>query len=112
MMSELTPDGTRAAERELLHLLCTGAISGAEGEAAIRFLDTYPFQDVIHEQVFHALRELGAGRPSLVREQLPARLAQKGFPDVDFESFLVPPGTTRVSVEELVEQLRRGAGRR
>jgi hypothetical protein len=43
MMSELTPDGTRAAERELLHLLCTGAISGAEGEAAIRFLDTYPW---------------------------------------------------------------------
>jgi hypothetical protein len=112
MMSEISPDKIRTTERELLQLLCTGAISGAEGEAAIRFLDTYSFQDVIHEQVFHALRELRTGRSNLVREQLPARLAQKGFPDIDFESFLTPQGTTKGSVDELVEQLRRGAGRR
>ena len=112
MMSEIPPDRTGAAERELLHLLCTGAITEPEGEAAIRFLNTYSFQDVIHEQVFHALRELRSGQPNLVREQLPARLAQKGFPDIDFESFLVPQDTTKVSVGELVKQLRRRAGRR
>lgn len=109
---EVSPDEVRAAERELLRHLCTAALTGPEGEEAIRFLGTYPFQDVIHEQVFHALRELGIGRPGLVREQLPARLTQKGFPDIDFESFLVPPSAAGVSVEELVEPLRRRAGHR
>lgn len=108
MMSEIFPDEIHASERELLHLLCTRAMIGPEGEKAIRFLTTYSFQDVIHEQVFHALRELRTGRPNLVREQLPARLAQKGFPDIDFESFLAPQDAASGSVEELIKKLRRG----
>jgi hypothetical protein len=60
---------------------------------------------VIHQLVFDALREIGTDRPDLVRQELPARLTQKGFPEVDFEEFLTPSGLGSAQALALVKKL-------
>ena len=96
-----------AAERELLRRLCVGGMAAAERESVLAFLEGHAFHSVIHEQVFHALRELPADRPEVVREQLAARLTRQGFPDVDLQDFLSPAEPASLSTEELLRQLRR-----
>jgi hypothetical protein len=109
MSEKLSPDEIHKIERELLRALCAGVIAGAKREEVVRFLTAYSFEDVVHEQVFQALQELRASSASLIREQLPARVTQKGFPDVDFESFLKAPNSMPCPVDDLLEQLRRGS---
>ncbi|HKZ51674.1 MAG TPA: hypothetical protein VJ085_00185 [Candidatus Acidoferrales bacterium] len=93
-------------EQAVLRALCTGALEGPARQQALRWLDAYAFQDVIHQLIFDALREIRVEQPELIRQQLPARLTQKGFPEVDFEKFLAAPGLNSSEALGLAEQLR------
>jgi len=105
--ADVSREANHAVERELLRRLCGGEMTASEREKALRLLKGHAFVDVVHGQVFHALLELPADRPDLVRERLPARLTRQGFPDVDLQDFLAPARLASPSTGELLRQLRR-----
>jgi len=43
--------------------------------------------------------------PKLTRQQLPARLARAGFPDVEVEDFFKPHSLAKDAAEELMRRL-------
>lgn len=92
-------------ELAVLRALCTGALQGSKRQQVLRLLDTYAFQDVINQLTFDAVREIRAEQPELLRQQLPARLTQKGFPEVDFEKFLAASALSPRQAVELAERL-------
>jgi len=95
-----------AMELAVVRALCTGVLQGSTRQQVLRWLDTYAFRDVIHQLIFDTVREIRPEPPELIRQQLPARLTQKGFPEVDFEKFLTPPGLSSSEALELAEKLR------
>lgn len=102
------------AERTILRLLCQAGLTGAERVENMRLLSGYRFRDGEHQIIFESLRELRAADPKTIREQLFARLNNKGFPDLDldwlFEPARVAPAETRQRIRTFLEaaESRRG----
>lgn len=95
-----------AAERELLRALCTGTPQGARRDTALRWLGGYTFQDVIHQVLFEALKQINTYQPQVLRQQLPALLTRQGFPEAELEEFLTSPNLSEEQTVELIEKLR------
>ncbi len=72
-------------------------------------LGSYRFQDPTHQIVFEALRQIPNDRPQVLRQQLPARVNNKGFPDLELEIFFQPHGLSASGVLELARALRHAA---
>ena len=103
------PSDNRAiieAERRLLRALCQAASDESIRETAKKELQDYRWRDPIHQVVFTCLGDLPPDNPMLTREQLPARVARKGFPDVPWEDFFQPLLFSRQEAEDLIRQLR------
>jgi hypothetical protein len=79
----------RAIEARLLGLLCRGDCSASVRDELLAGLAGHAFQCVNHQAVFDCLRELGRENAARIRELLPARLVQAGFPDVDLAPFFL-----------------------
>lgn len=99
-----------ALERELLRALCARETSNGERQAVLACLREHAFADAVHREIFEALRDAGERNIDLVREQLPERLTRRGFPDVDFESFLAPLAPAAATVSELIRRFEEAAG--
>ncbi len=80
---------TRAVEARLLGLLCRGECGAGLRDELLAGLAGHAFQYVNHQAVFDCLRELGRENAARIRELLPARLVQAGFPDVDLAPFFL-----------------------
>jgi hypothetical protein len=78
------------AERNVLRAMCQGVPGCDVLRDGLEILADHSFMDSTHQLVFDTLRELRAGNPQLIRERMPARLNNKGFPDVDLETFFAP----------------------
>lgn len=91
------------AEREVLRAMCQGTPERAVLSDGLEILADYCFTDFTHQLVFDTLRELRAGSPQLIRERLPVRLNNKGFPDMDLETFFAPHHLT---ADEVVARMR------
>ena len=76
-----------AIEARLLGILCRCACSGRLRDEIFASLAVHHFQSVNHQAVFECLRELGRENEVRIRELLPAKLAQAGFPDVEVTPF-------------------------
>lgn len=115
-MPDLSPrEEILAAERQVLQAMCTGTREGTVWDQGMLLLGTYPFQDVIHQLIFDVLQEINTDLPDILRQQLPARLTQKGFPAANVEKFLAPHSLTGPQAVELMRKLRewtRGEERR
>ena len=98
-MSELK---NAAAERAILGFLLSGRNGKREILAGLR---GYRFGSVEHQVLFDCLAELPLDRPEVIRELLPARLVRAGFPDIDFESFLVPNEMSEAEARILFQEL-------
>jgi hypothetical protein len=92
-------------ERLILRALSLGTAEGSAREAARRLLGTYRWREPVHGAIYDVLMSLPANDPEFVREQLPARLTRRGFPDFDFADFLKPATLSREEVERLMRQL-------
>ena len=79
----------QAIEARLLGLLCRGECGARLRGELWAGLAGHTFQSVYHQAVFDCLRELGGENPVRIRELLPVRLVQAGFPDVDFAPFFL-----------------------
>lgn len=78
------------AERRILSLLCQGHARGPIQDGLDRELARYSWREHEHQVIFEALLEIPSSDPQAIREQLPACLTRKGFPDLDLETYLQP----------------------
>ena len=69
-------------------------------------LRTYRWREPLHEVMFDVVLSIPTEIPEVIREQLPARLTRKGFPDVDIEDFFEPHGLSKEEAARLIRQLR------
>ncbi|MGH9863641.1 MAG: hypothetical protein ACRD35_09495 [Candidatus Acidiferrales bacterium] len=86
------PEGELHREEvDVLRALLSTTLSPRERKKLLALLANYRFADPLHQLIFEALSERPGEKPARLREELPARLTRKGFPEVDFERYLAPP---------------------
>lgn len=90
-------------ERNTLRFLCSVLIKGGTRDEICRLLDPSVFQDPLRRVVFEEIRELGSIDSPRLRELLPARVTNRGFPDFDLQSFLAPHEVTENEIDQLFE---------
>jgi hypothetical protein len=59
------------------------------------------FDDPLHRTVLEEISALGPVAPPILRQLLPARITNRGFPDFDLRAFLGPDQVNENDVEEL-----------
>lgn len=86
-------------ERRVLGALCLGAREGSIKDLARSMLAGYHWRDAIHAAIFEIAMAFPSSSAAALKEQLPARLARRGFPDFDVAAlFASPPGSTKEAV--------------
>jgi hypothetical protein len=90
-------------ERNTLRLLCSVLIKSGTRVEICRLLDPGVFQDPLQRVVFEEIRELGTIESRRLRELLPARVTNRGFPDFDLHEFLAPYEASEKDIDELFE---------
>ena len=78
------------AERTVLRAMCVGALGRTVWREGMDLLAVYRFADNVHQLIFDTVREIHTGDPLILRELLPARLNNKGFPDLDLDTYFQP----------------------
>jgi hypothetical protein len=101
------PQGIFEIERRVLRFLCQTADGGTLRERARELLADYRWSDGAHEAIFEIVMRLPQVSRQALRDQLPALLTRRGFPDLDFGNlFAAPP-----SANEAEKWMRRLAER-
>jgi len=96
-------ESRRLLERNTLRFLCSVLIKGGTRGEICRLLDPGVFQDPLRRVVFEEIRELGNIDSRHLRELLPARVTNRGFPDFDLKSFLAPEEVSETEIDQLFE---------
>ena len=89
-------------ERQVLRTLCQGEL---DRSARLNTLRGYCWRESLHQVIFDLLMIMPGADAKLLREQLPARLTTRGFPDFDI-SWFQPITLANEDVERLIERLR------
>lgn len=88
-------------ERHALRLLCSNLIRPSTRMELCNLLDSSLFQDTLHRVAFEEIRAVGAVPASRLREALPARITNRGFPDFELMDFLGKETASEREIEEL-----------
>ncbi len=95
------------SERQVLRAVCQGAL---DSRAKLNTLRSYRWRESVHQVIFDFLIGMPGANAELMREQLPAHLTRRGFPDFDLSWF-----RTKIPAEEdvgmLIQRLRATAKR-
>jgi hypothetical protein len=94
-------------ERDTLRLLCSVLIKSGTRQEICRLIDPAVFQDPLQRVMFEEIRDLGAIESRRLRQLLPARVTNRGFPDFDLHEFLAPHQATEEDIEKLFESALR-----
>jgi hypothetical protein len=109
----IDPHDTFALERNTLRLLCAEGLEAEKRDALCQRLQAELFLDPIHRVLFEEICDLSAADTQRLRELLPTRLTNRGFPDADLAVFL---SVEAAAPESLTEWFRSAeslaAGRR
>jgi hypothetical protein len=100
-------NGRISLERDTLRLLCSVLIKPGTRVEICRLLDPHAFQDGVRRVVFEEIRTLGAIDSRRLRELLPARVTNRGFPDFDLHELLAPHQVTEAEIDKLFEGVLR-----
>lgn len=92
-------------ERRILAGLCNGTGGPSGRETALARLSNYRWTEAAHRAIFEIMTSFPAMNAGVLREQLPARLTRRGFPEFDFASLLSVPVAAREDMENWVGQL-------
>lgn len=92
-------------ERLALSLLCQPRPGDASRTKLEQRIATYAWRNREHQIIFEALCEIRSKDPQVIREQLPARLTRKGFPDLDVEALFEPLDVDSRSAWNLIRSL-------
>jgi hypothetical protein len=90
-------------ERNTLRFLCSVLIKGVTRGEICRLLDPEVFQDPLRRVIFEEIRQLGSIDSRRLRELLPARVTNRGFPDFDLREFLAPYKAGEKEIDQLFE---------
>lgn len=90
-------------ETNTLRFLCSVLIKGGTRGEICRLLEPSAFQDPLRRVVFEEICELGSVDSRRLRELLPGRVTNRGFPDFDLRSFLAPHEVGEKEIDQLFE---------
>lgn len=90
-------------ETNTLRFLCSVVIKGGTRGEICRLLAPSVFQDPLRRVVFEEIREFGSVDSRRLRELLPGRITNRGFPDFDLKSFLAPHEVSEKEIDQLFE---------
>ena len=90
-------------ETNTLRFLCSVLIKGGTRGEVCRLLEPSVFQDPLRRVIFEEIRQLGSIDSRRLRELLPGRVTNRGFPDFDLHSFLAPHEATEKEIDHLFE---------
>src|SRR5579859_3828713 len=96
-------EGRPLLERNTLRFLCSVLIKGGTRGEICRLLDPSVFQDPLRRIVFEEIRDLGSVDSRRLRELLPARVTNRGFPDFDLKQLLAPHEVNEREIDHLFE---------
>lgn len=102
-MTASEPATRSTLETNTLRLLCSVSIKGGTRGEICWLLDPSVFQDRLRRVVFEEIRELGSVDSRRLRELLPARVTNRGFPEFDLKSFLAPQEVSEKEIDQLFE---------
>lgn len=88
-------------ERKTLRLLCSLRVAKEKRAAICRDLRSNCFRDPIHRIIFEEIRVLVAADAQRMRELLPGRITNRGFPDFDLANLFAVDEETQDPLEEL-----------
>jgi hypothetical protein len=88
-------------ERQALRLLCSNLVRAATRVELCNLLDSSLFQDTLHRVAFEEIRTAGAVPAKRLREELPGRITNRGFPDFELLEFLGKDLASEDEIEEL-----------
>ena len=92
-------------ERRTLRLLCSVLLKPVTRVELARLLDAELFIEALHRTVFEEIAAIGAVPSAKLRELLPARITNRGFPDFDLKEFLAPETASEAEIEKMFETL-------
>jgi hypothetical protein len=96
-------DGRSQLERNALRLLCSVLLKPGTRLEICKLLKPGVFHDPLQRVVFEEIRALGAVESRRLREVLPARVTNRGFPDFDLYDFLAPHEVSEAEIDKLFE---------
>ena len=88
-------------ERQALRLLCSNLIRAGTRVELCNLLDSSLFEDELNRVAFEEIRAAGAVPAKRLREELPGRITNRGFPDFELLEFLGKDLASEGEVEEL-----------
>ena len=88
-------------ERQALRLLCSNLIRATTRMELCNLLDSSLFQDTLHRLAFEEIRTAGTVPAKRLREELPGRITNRGFPDFELLEFLGKDLASEDEIEEL-----------
>lgn len=90
-------------QKNTLRFLCSVLIKSGTRSEICKLLDPGVFDDPLHRVVFEEIREMGSMDSRRLRELLPARVTNRGFPDFDLRQLLSPYEVTEREIDHLFE---------
>jgi len=94
-------------ERNALRLLCSVLIQPVTRVELAALLDGELFLEPLNRVIFEEIAALGDVPSAKLRELLPSRVTNRGFPDFELKEFLAPDLATESEIEGLFESVLR-----
>lgn len=101
------PEKQPLLEKNTLRFLCSVLIQGGTRAEICKLLPSGVFQDPLRRVVFEEIRKLGPIDSRRLRELLPGRVTNRGFPDFDLPAFLAPHEVSEEEIDRLFESALR-----
>jgi hypothetical protein len=92
------------SERDAIRLLCSDLIEAGTRVRLTGLLKNYVFVDELNHAVYEAVVGIGAVSARRLRELLPGRVTNLGFPDFELKDYLGRNGETD-DIDRLFEHL-------
>lgn len=92
-------------ERRVLAILCQSGGQGAVRGQARQLLANYRWSDAAHQVLFEIVMTFPTSSCQALRDQLPARLTRRGFPDFDFQGLFNVSILSPSNAEEWMREL-------
>ncbi len=90
-------------QKNTLRFLCSVLIKSGTRAEICKLLDPGVFEDPLHRMVFEEIRDMGSIDSRRLREVLPTRVTNRGFPDFDLRQLLAPYEVSEKEIDHLFE---------
>ena len=96
-------NGRLELERNALRLLCSVLLKPGTRLEICRLLEPEVFHDSLHRILFEEICAMETVQSRRLRELLPGRVTNRGFPEFDLHEFLAPHEVNEAEIDKLFE---------